>query len=99
MATERRFRMISIGDEEITSSVYTGKRPAQAALKSFNWYCRRSGQKACEKKFIIKELTKEKDGKEFQYLGVRKQLDTPKEIKRNDKVYTVQYTTTVHKAK
>jgi len=96
MNSPRKFQLKSINNIDISSNVYNGKRPAQAALKAFNWYCRKTGEKSCNANFIIEELGIRK---KFQYIGIRKLLEKPKEIKRNNDVYLVRYETIVHKSK
>lgn len=97
---DRSFRIseISANTDGIGHSVYRGKRPAQAALKAFNWYCRKSGEKTCKTEFTLEEITTaDQPGKKFNYIGERKQLEVPKEIKRDGKSYLVHYSSSVHK--
>ena len=82
--------------------IYHGRGPGQAALKAFNWYCRKTKLEACKRRFtieeIIDEITQGSLRKQFHYVGSRKRLLPPKEIERDKEIYLVHYESTVHKA-
>ena len=75
--------------------IYHGRGPGQAALKAFNWYCRKSGLDSCDREFCIEEITKNKKNKQYFYKGNRIKLEKPKEINRGNKIYYVYYETII----
>ena len=99
---ERSFRIVDVADSDTSNNdhgIYHGKRPAQAALKAFTWHCRKTSEKSCTRIFTLEELSENKEEtKKYVYKGVRKHLDSPKEIKRDGKTYFVYYQSFVHKA-
>jgi len=104
MSEKRSFRIVAVSHDDginFEDGIYHGRGPGQAAAKAFSAYCRKTGLKNCNRRFSIEEITRGSNRKTFHYVGSRKLLSTPKEIKRrgSDKPYLVYYDTTVHKAK
>lgn len=96
---QRSFRLMSVtpNDGIDLEGIYHGRGPGQAALKAFNWYCRKADLSPCKRKFTLEEITRDKPQKRFHYIGERRQLIPPKEIQRDGKSYLVKYESTVHK--
>lgn len=101
MSTKNRsFRLASINPNDnidFGDGIYNGRGPGQAALKAFNWYCRKADLSPCIRRFSIEEITRDKPRKQFHYVGTRKELQPPKEIQRDGKTYFVRYESTVRK--
>jgi hypothetical protein len=101
--TPRSFKIVAVSQNDnvnFENGIYHGSRPGQAALKAFNWYCRKAGiNAACKRRFTIEERTGGKTHKEFHYVGSRKQLHPPQEIERGGKTYFINYESKVRKAK
>ncbi len=98
---QRSFRIVAVSHDDsinFEDGVYHGRGPGQAALKAFNWYCRKTGLSACKRRFSIEEITRGKSHKQFHYVGSRKQLCPPKEIERQGKPYLVHYESSIRKA-
>jgi hypothetical protein len=94
--TNRSFRIININNKndnivDYEKGVYHGRGPAQAALKAFNWYCRKANLQECNRKITIEEITKNSNNKQFTYTASRQKLDIPQELTRNGSVYTIKY--------
>lgn len=80
---------------------FESKTPGAAALKA----CRRifkindelqkskskSKGKKSEIRFVLRETTQNSAKKEFHYIGIKRTLDTPIEIRRGDVTITVKY--------
>ncbi len=101
MPAPRSFRIISVSHDDgvnFEKGIYHGRGPGQAALKAFNWYCRKSGLTTCIRRFSVEEITNGTAGKSFPYVGTRRQLEKPKEIERAGKEYIVKYELKVRKA-
>ena len=97
----RSFRIVATSHDdgiEFEKGIYHGRGPGQAAIKAFNWYCRKTGLNTCMRRFTIEEITRGKNRKQFHYVGTRRKLDPPKEIERSGKKYLVHYESTVRKA-
>ena len=97
----RSFRIIAVShddDIKFENGIYHGRGPGQAALKAFNWYCRKTDLNACKRRFSIEEITRGSSRKQYHYVGSRKKLNPPREIVRNGKSYLVHYESAVHKA-
>ena len=99
--TTRSFRIVSVDDNvervPVQEGIYHGRGPGQAALKAFNWFCRKADREECESVFTIREVTKGGKKKEYTYLGIRTKLDEPKILKRGDQEYPIQYDTKIRK--
>ena len=98
---QRSFRIVAVSHDDginFEDGIYHGRGPGQAALKAFNWYCRKTGLNACMRRFSVEETTRGKPRKQFHYVGTRRRLQPPKEVERQGKVYLVQYDSSVHKA-
>lgn len=94
----RSFRIVTIDNNaQVGDGTYHGRGPGQAALKAFNWYCRKTDLKTCNKRFTIEEITRGKTRKQFHYVGSRSKLSPPKTVIRRGAEYIVQYKTSVHK--
>ena len=97
----RSFRIVATSKNDgldIQDGVYHGRGPGQAALKAFNWYCRKTGLNTCVRRFTIEEITRGSAHKQFHYVGSRKKLSSPKELVRGHKTYLIHYDTTIRKA-
>lgn len=78
---------------------FESKTPGAAALKA----CRRifkineeqqknkRKSKKSEIRFVLRETTQDSAKKEFHYIGIKRKLDTPLEIRRGDVTITVNY--------
>lgn len=99
---ERSFRLVSVpqdsGNVDFEDGVYHGKRPNQAALKAFNWYCRKADLKTCQGRFNLQEITPGSNHKVYHYVGIRQKLKSPKLIDRGGSSYYVYHKTSVHRA-
>ena len=100
---QRSFRIVATSHDDgidFEDGIYHGRGPGQAALKAFNWYCRKTGLTACKRRFTIEEITRGKDRKQFHYVGSRKELRPPKEIMREGsaKPYLVRFESNIKKA-
>lgn len=98
---KRSFRIVAVSHDdgiEFEDGVYHGRGPGQAALKAFNWYCRKTGLDVCNRRFTVEEITRGSNHKKFHYVGSRKRLQRPKEIVRDGKSYPVYYDATIRKA-
>ena len=92
----RTFKMVDIeGGKPLEGDRYYTGAPSSAARKAFNKWCKEKKLKKCKKTFTMKESTKGSKNKTYSYVGQRKKLAQPKEIKRNDTVYKVHYETKV----
>ena len=97
----RSFRITAVSHDDginFENGIYHGRGPGQAALKAFNWYCRKTGLESCIRRFTIEEITRGKPHKPFHYVGTRRKLQCPKRVERDGKEYFVQYESTVRKA-
>ena len=98
---QRSFRIVAVSHDDgikFEEGVYHGRGPGQAALKAFNWYCRKTDLNACKRRFTIEEITRGSARRQFHYVGSRAKLTTPKMIERQGKIYPVYYESAVHKA-
>nr|QBK87245.1 MAG: hypothetical protein LCMAC201_01470 [Marseillevirus LCMAC201] len=98
---QRSFRIVAVSHDDGISfedGIYHGRGPGQAALKAFNWYCRKSGLQSCKRRFSIEDITRGRSRKQFHYVGTRKQLAVPKIIERDGENYLVQYSSKILKA-
>ena len=98
---QRSFRIVAASHDDginFEDGIYHGRGPGQAAIKAFNWYCRKTGLNACKRRFTIEEITRGKPRKQFHYVGTRRKLQPPKMVERQGKVYPVHFESTVHKA-
>ena len=95
---------IGTGKDELSPNGgrYTGKNPMQAAKKAFTRISRVAAPGGeCTYIFTIVETTKTSSKKEFKYIGIRKELDEPQEVKKIDKksetesVYEIRFSSEV----
>lgn len=96
----RSFKLVGVDGNnniDLSKGIYKGARPAQAALKAFNWHCRKTGNDTCILHFVIKEITPGSDRKRFKYKGTRRRLSPPKQVKRENKTYLIHYDSVVHR--
>ena len=95
----RTFRLVAVDGNnnyniDLSKGIYKGQRPAQAALKAFNWYCRKTGNESCILNFLLEEI--DPPGKTYRYKGTRRRLSPPKAVKREGKTYLIHYESVVH---
>lgn len=85
-------RSFTIASSEIgvEGGRYMGSSPYTAAAKAARaLYKEKKAGKKTAIRFTVRETTRGEDGKTFEYIGMKEQLDQPKEIKRGDTTITV----------
>ena len=99
----RTFKLVSVTPDssglDLSEGRYTGRGPLQAGRKAFSKYCSKAKIDKCRRKFVIQETTRDSAKKTYEYVGERKKLSPPKEIRRGDAVYTVKHENVVKRLK
>lgn len=96
----RLFKLHSIDNKIIDDiSLYKSTTPIQSARKAFNKWCKKNNKQECKKNFSIIEVTPENTkNKEYFYIGIRKKLETPKNIIRDGKKININFFINIKKS-
>lgn len=94
-----RFFTVETSEINVTGGRYKAKSPYNAAVKAARMLFKEQTGKKTKIRFVLRETTREGQGKTFEYIGIKQALAQPKVVVRGDSQITITHSYSVKSCK